>query len=97
MNEIRNLSKKKFFRNVNNVAWEETEDGSIVIYKVSADQMFKLNGTGGEIWKMLEGLNIDSIVTKISQRYNIEREILLQDVTKFIQKLLNLGLIIAQE
>lgn len=69
------------------------QDGAIVL-DIRQGQMFNLNFVGSRILTLLkEGFTESAIVDKISQEFEVSREIAGHDVGKFIDALKELGLV----
>ena len=56
--------------------------------------MLTLNEVGGEIWKLLDEVETEEeIVDRLEQVYNVEKEVLREDVREFMGKLRELGIL----
>ena len=54
--------------------------------------MITLNGTGAVIWEaMQEEVTFEEILEKIMERYEIDREKAESDLTRFLEKLRDIG------
>lgn len=65
---------------------DDVEDvGTSVLY--SGGQMLSLNLLGTEIWKLCEGSTIDEIVSALVESFEVDPEVLRNDITAFIDEL----------
>jgi GeoRSP system PqqD family protein len=65
---------------------DDVEDvGTSVLY--SGGQMLSLNLLGTEIWKLCDGRTIDEIVSALVESFEVEPEVLRNDVTAFVDEL----------
>lgn len=56
--------------------------------------MLTLNEVGGEIWKLLDEVETEEeIVDRLEQVYDVEKEVLREDVREFMGKLRELGIL----
>ena len=69
-------------------------DGCVVVMSLSAGAYFDFNRIGTEIWSMLaEPCPIGRIFDSLSQNHRVDREIVVREVTPFLQTLLEQQLI----
>jgi len=69
-------------------------DGRIIVMSLSAGAYFDFNSIGTEIWGMLaEPCPIGRIFDSLSQNHRVDREIVVREVTPFLQTLLEQQLI----
>jgi hypothetical protein len=69
-------------------------DGEAVIISEDGAQIHTLNKIGSFIWELVDGkTTIDHIVTKICERFEIERDVAQADTLEFIEKLVDKQLI----
>jgi GeoRSP system PqqD family protein len=65
---------------------DDVEDvGTSVLY--SGGQMLSLNLLGTEIWKLCDGRTIDEIVSSLVESFEVEPEVLKNDVAAFVDEL----------
>ena len=70
------------------------EDEGGVIYNKLTDQFFGLDYVGNFICKELQqGIDIDTIIHRISKKYNVEKEIVSNDIVDFIDSMKNKNII----
>lgn len=67
------------------------ELGTSVLF--SGGTMLSLNYLGTEIWKLCDGRSVDGIVAELVSRYDVEEEILREDVEAFLEELAAKGFI----
>lgn len=71
---------------------EEFENEVVLISPL--EEIHCLNQTGSEVWKMIEiGYGLDEIVNTLSNKYNIERSIIMKDVKEIVDMLITKKLI----
>ena len=65
---------------------DDVEDvGTSVLY--SGGQMLSLNLLGTEIWKLCDGRTMDEIVSSLVESFEVEPEVLKNDVAAFVDEL----------
>ena len=65
---------------------DDVEDvGTSVLY--SGGQMLSLNLLGTEIWKLCDGMTIDEIVSTLVESFEVDPEVLKNDVAAFVDEL----------
>lgn len=67
------------------------EMGTSVLF--SGGTMLSLNYLGTEIWKLCDGRSVDGIVAELMPRFEVEEEILREDVEAFLAELAAKGFI----
>ena len=73
--------------------WREIE-GEVIIVDLDKETVLNLNETGKEIWNSINGtLSAADITKKLTEIYEVEDAQAKKDVTIFIDKLLEKGLI----
>lgn len=55
--------------------------------------MVTLNMLGTEIWKLCDGKSLDELVTELLQQFEVEEEVLREDVGHFLEQLSAKGFI----
>lgn len=71
---------------------EDVEDiGTSVLF--TGGTMLSLNYLGTEIWKLCDGRDADSIVAELLQEFEVEEDILREDVLVFLAELAEKGFI----
>jgi hypothetical protein len=69
-------------------------DGGVVILSVRAGSYFGFNDVATEIWEMLaEPCRVGEIFDALSERHEVDGKTLTHDVTPFLQKLIDQGLV----
>jgi hypothetical protein len=65
-------------------------DGGVVVLSVRAGSYFGFNRVATEIWAMLaEPCRVGQIFDSLSERHDVDVEILVRDVTPFLQTLID--------
>lgn len=58
------------------------------------DKVFKINKVGVEIYNLLEeDITFNALIDKLLELYSVDKDVLISDVDKFINKLKDKGLI----
>jgi hypothetical protein len=71
-----------------------TSDGECLLYNPGRDEASALNRTATEIWQLCDGVrSIDGIARILGERYGLDRDLLLGDVTRALLTLRSRGLI----
>lgn len=102
----------KIYRNPD-VMWREEEEGRTMaaeglergedVEEVGTSLLFAdgvmvtLNMLGTEIWKMCDGRTRDEIVSELLQQFDVEEEVLREDVEQFLEELSAKGFIHNEE
>jgi hypothetical protein len=69
-------------------------NGEIVLFHVSSGNYFSLNEIGKAIWLGLsEGLEVDSIIERITGEYDADYDVIKSDVEEMLSKMKEEGLI----
>jgi hypothetical protein len=73
----------------------KNQDGTVVVMKMDDSNIFfKIDGVASEVWKLiLDGLTPQEIKAKILNEFNCTEDQVNEDVTKFMQELLDRNLI----
>lgn len=75
------------------LTWREI-DGEIVILDLEASKYLSLNGTGAMLWTALaDGADDDELITLLADRFGIDAETAERDVTDFLRRCVDLGLL----
>ena len=85
---------------VNSVLVQETAlsatevDGRVVVLSLQAASYFDFNTVASEVWGMLSTpRRVDDILQKLSQRHDVDIEIVTRDVMSFLQSLVTQRLV----
>ena len=85
---------------VNSVLVQETglsaaeRDGRVVVLSLQAASYFDFNRVATEIWGMLSSPHrVEDILKKLSQRHDVDLEIMTRDVMSFLQSLVTQRLV----
>jgi len=67
----------------------EMIDDEVVVVNLESGAYYSLDGTGGQIWSLLdgEGRSMENLIAEVTKMYQGEREHISSEVTKFIQQL----------
>lgn len=69
-------------------------DGDIVMMGVDQGQYYGITGVGSRVWELLEEpISIDSITEIICSEYDTEKATCHDDMSKFINDLINIDLV----
>lgn len=69
-------------------------DGELVIYEERSGEVFVLNTTGAQIWRLLDGTRTgQAVAEEVSDLYKIEIDQVIQDVEDLIVDLTRAGLL----
>ncbi len=78
-------------------------DGQIVIVPIVAgvgsmdDDLYTLNDTGREAWKLINGKNsVADMAQILAEQYDASSEVIMQDIAQLLEELTAKGIIIAQ-
>jgi len=67
------------------------EMGTAII--LHAGKMHSLNLLGTEIWKLCDGKTVDDIVSELQEGFDVDEDVLREDVNEFLQNMKEEGLI----
>ncbi len=65
--------------------------GTAVLF--SGGAMLSINFLGTEIWKLCDGRSMDEIVSALLEQFDVERDVLREDVQSFIDELTKKGFV----
>ncbi len=74
-------------------------EGEIVIVPLTAgigdleDELYSLNETGREVWRLLDGRTLDDVVEALAMDYDASREEIDADVRGLLSELLRRGIV----
>lgn len=73
----------------------ETEvDGGVALFEPGSGQVFVLNTTAGDVWRLSDGeLTFDQLVTTLARSYSVEPDAISDDVAAAIGQLRHDGLL----
>jgi len=73
----------------------ERLNAGLVLTRLGTDRLLILNGTAQAIWDQIDGCNsIDTVISRLADQFRQSPEVILKDVTAFIEQLLARDLII---
>ncbi|MBP7175563.1 MAG: lasso peptide biosynthesis PqqD family chaperone [Thermoclostridium sp.] len=69
-------------------------DGETVMMHIDTGKYYNLGRTGGFIWSLLEEpLEMEALIGKLMEKFQVNREQCEQDTLAFLQKVIGIGLI----
>ncbi len=74
-------------------------EGEIVIVPLTAgvgdleDELYSLNETGKDVWRLLDGRTVDEVVDALLAEYGAPREEIDRDVRGLLEELLSRGIV----
>ena len=74
------------------VAFRRIGDGFVLV-NIEDNRILKLNGTGTEIWGLLDGRDVESVAAGIIAAFDVNEDEALADVREFLELLLSRGLV----
>lgn len=90
-----NLNQKIIFSET--VATQEVDD-EIIILDTNTENYFGLNKIGSAIWQVIKEKQVlNEVFETLLERYDVEAEVLMADLTAFVEKLLKSGLAKTEE
>ena len=73
-------------------------DGSTVMMDIHTGKYYNLGAVGGVIWELLEQpVNVETLIGKLMEKYNVSREQCEKDTVQFLQQLMSRGLVLEAE
>jgi len=75
---------------------QASEQGTVTL--IISGTIYQLNLLGGEIWKLSDGsLTVEGIADSLSSIFDVEKEVLLEDVKEFVDDLLAKGWLVYKD
>ena len=69
-------------------------DGEAVMLDLDSEKYFGLDEVGTRIWQLLdEHRDVETVVTHLLEEYEVEEEVLRQDMADLIERLVDAGLV----
>lgn len=88
------MIEEKYISRSESFVFREIE-GEIVLLSDDGLQMHQLNKTASMIWKLADGkTQIKDIISLIHERFEVEKDVLNQDVREFVQDLVEKGILV---
>ena len=76
----------------------QTLGDEAVILNLNTEKYYTLNGVGVRMWQVLTGgVPVDEAINILCEEYDVDRDVLDQDLQKFVQYLRDLGLVEVHE
>ena len=70
-------------------------DNELLIFNSETGQFYSVNDTGAVIWEsIIEHANLGDVLDDISEVFDVDRDILINDLLKFVLPLYEQGLLI---
>jgi len=89
------LNKKVIFADT---VFAQEVDGEMVLLDMNSENYFGLDPVGTDIWKaMQEQETLKEVLDTLLEQYDVEEEVLKEDLSSFVKKLLENGLIEVKE
>jgi hypothetical protein len=84
------------FKLEQDVVARTNQDGTVIIMKMDESNTFyKINGIAAEYWRSVSNnMNFEDFITNITTEYSVDRDVVLNDITKLTEKLLEKKLIL---
>ncbi len=94
-----NLNEIKTIKYAPWIAWQkQPTEGYIYINNLKNDTFILLEDIGEEIWSLInENKKIDEMIIIISNKYNVSKEVVEDDVNEFIIELLDKGVVVIDD
>lgn len=79
-----------------NAAYRHIRD-EVVIVDTTRNYIITLNETGSALWQLLDGRTLAEAVAGLTQRFDVSKEQLVNDVFQFISLLAQKGLVVLED
>lgn len=90
-----NLKKKVIF---SETVFAQEVDGEMVLLDMESENYFGLDEVGTAIWQaMQEYGTLKEVFNAMLEQYDVEEEVLKRDLTEFVEKLIESGLVEVEE
>ncbi len=80
------------YKKKENLVCEQIDD-EIVVFDTEEEQFYEIEGVGSFLWESFENTDLEVIVQRLCEEYDITKEIALVDITDFLGDLLDKKLI----
>lgn len=87
------MIEEKYISRSESFVFREIE-GEIILLSDDGLQIHQLNKTASMIWKLADGkTKVKNIVSLMYKRFDVEKDVLKQDVREFVQNLVKKGIL----
>lgn len=80
------------YKKKENLVCEQIDD-EIIVFDTEVEQFYEIEGVGSFLWENFEDTDLEVIVQRVCDEYNITKEIALADIIDFLRDLLDKKLI----
>lgn len=97
------LDIKSYYAVSNDVIAKKIEDEYVLVPLVAGvgdldSEIYSLNRTGSILWEKLDGeKNLEEIILILSQKFNISKDEIIQDVIEIVLELIKKGFVIKKK
>lgn len=81
-----------FYKKKNNLVCEQIDD-EIIVFDTDTEQFYEFDGIGSFLWNIIEDSDLEGIVQKICNEYDVEKDTALVDIITFFNDLLDKHLV----
>lgn len=90
-----NLSQKVTFAET---VFSQEVDGEMVLLDMNSESYFGLDETGSAIWQAMQKTgSLQEVYEEMLEQYEVDAEILEQDILNFVEKLIESGLVMVRK
>jgi len=87
------FSRDQVFTVSSDVLFQEVS-GEAVLLDMASENYFGLDASGTRVWNLLnEGATLGAVLDALEQEYDVEHDVLLNDVGQLLEQLVEAGLI----
>lgn len=73
-------------------------NGETVMMDIASGKYYNIGSVGGDIWNILENeMSLESLITKLTETYDVTPEQCRADIIPFLQKMIEIGLFAAKQ
>ncbi len=77
---------------------ESSIDGEVVLLNLDNNEYYSMDQVGSDIWKILdEPHQLEEIISRLQEKYDVDRETCMKDITEFLKQLEEKKIIIVRE
>ncbi len=84
---------------VKDTVFAQEVDGEMVLLDMNSENYFGLDAVGTDIWQAIEKYegDLQEVLSDLMEQYDVKEEILKKDLTAFVDKLVENGLVEVKE
>lgn len=84
---------------VKDTVFAQEVDGEMVLLDMNSENYFGLDAVGTDIWQAIEKYegDLQEVLSDLMEQYDVEEEVLKKDLTAFVDKLVENGLVEVKE